>query len=222
MPDYDATTNGSGARPKRESEAPDPARLVKRYERALERYNPVAARQQRILQFVIPHKSSVTSNRTEGSEQTERVWDSTAIQANKLLASSIQGSLMSQAIRWFRLVLRNQEAMTKPVTDWLEDVVEVLYQALRQSNFYAEASELCLDLGAIGIGALFVEERKKSVTEQGFGGFRFQAIGPGKYVIEENHEGIVTCCFVPSTCLHGISPRHGRKPHSRIRSARRW
>src|SRR4026209_2920379 len=137
MPDYDATTNGATSAPKRESEAPDPARLVKREERALERYNPVAARQQRILQFVIPHKSAVTSKRTEGSEQTERVWDSTAIQANKLLASSIQGSLMSRAIRWFRLVLRNQEAMTKPVTDWLEDVGGVLYQALRAVDFFA-------------------------------------------------------------------------------------
>ena len=31
--------------------------------------------------------------------------------------------------------------MTKPVTDSLKDVVEILYQALRRSRFYAEASE---------------------------------------------------------------------------------
>lgn len=197
MADYTSGDQTNGAAPRRESEAPDPARLIRRYERGLDRYAPVAARQQQILSFIIPHKSAVLSKRTEGSEQTERVWDSTAIQANKLLASSIQGSLMSQAIRWFRLVLRNRDAMTKPVTDWLEDVVEILYQALRQSNFYAEASELCLDLGAIGIGALFVEERKKAIGQMGFGGFRFQAIGPGRYVIEENYEGLVDVFFRP-------------------------
>ena len=194
MADYDSTSNG---RPRRESEAPDPAKLVRRYERGLDRYASVGARQQRILSFIIPHKSAVMSKRMEGADQSERVWDSTAIQANKLLASSIQGSLMSQAIRWFRLVLRNQDIMTKQVTDWLEDVIEVMYQALRQSNFYAEASELCLDLGAIGIGCLFVEERKKSIGQEGFGGFRFQAIGPGRYVIEENHEGRVDVVFRP-------------------------
>ena len=192
--DYTSGDQTNGTRPKRESEAPDGARLVKRYERGLERRSTVDTTQQRILEYIIPHKADITRTRTEGQERTEKVWDSTAIQANKLLASSIQGSLMSQAIRWFRLVLRNQDLMTKPVTDWLEDVVEILYQALRQSNFYAEASELCLNLGAIGIGAIFVEERKKTRREQGFGGFRFQTIG-GRYVIEENPEGRVDTFF---------------------------
>ena len=194
MADYTSGDQTNGTRPKRESEPPDGARLVKRYERGLERRSTVDTTQQRILEYIIPHKADITRTRTEGQERTEKVWDSTAIQANKLLASSIQGSLMSQAIRWFRLVLRNQDLMTKPVTDWLEDVVEILYQALRQSNFYAEASELCLNLGAIGIGAIFVEERKKTEGQAGFGGFRFQTIG-GRYVIEENPEGRVDAFF---------------------------
>jgi Bacteriophage head to tail connecting protein len=191
VPDYDEQAN---SRPRRESEAPDAGKLVKRYERGLERRGTVDTMQQRILEYLIPWKADITRIRVEGSERGEKVWDSTAIQANKLLASSIQGSLMSQAIRWFRLVLRNQDLMTKQVTDWLERVVEILYQSLRQSNFYAEASELCLDIGAIGIGAMFVEERKKLPGQDGFGGFLFRTIG-GKYVIEENAEGRVDTFF---------------------------
>ena len=162
--------------PQRESDAPDPAQLVKRYEFLWGQAGNVRTTQQTLAEFIAPNKSDITIERAAGQERTQRVWDSTAIHANVLLASSIQGSLMSQAIRWFSLRLRNQDAMTKTVTDWLEDVEERIYLALRQSNFNSEAGELCLDIGCFGIGAFLVDERTEFGVE-GFAGFRFQKIG---------------------------------------------
>ena len=73
MADYTSGDQTNGTRPKRESEAPDGARLVKRYERGLERRSTVDTTQQRILEYIIPHKADITRTRTEGQERTEKV-----------------------------------------------------------------------------------------------------------------------------------------------------
>src|SRR5262245_40189550 len=117
----------------------DPARLVKRYERLKGRRSSVDTRQQELAEHIIPHKAVITVTRFEGEDMTEKVWDSTAIHANELLASSIQSSLMSD--RWFALGLRGNQDTQKDVTDWLEQVTERMLQAQKQSNFNAEHGE---------------------------------------------------------------------------------
>lgn len=190
MAEYTATINPPRGRGTREE--PDPVRIVKRYERLVGQRGTVDVNQQELAEYILPQASDITIKRSAGQERTERVWDSTAIHANELLASSIQGSLMSPAIRWFSLTLRNQqaEAQSKPVMDWLEQVTDRMYQALRQSNFNQEVGELCLDIGALGIGAIFMEEKPAREPGQ-FGGFRFQTLAPGTYVIAEDFEGRV-------------------------------
>jgi hypothetical protein len=186
-----STATTTKRRPARESEAPDVLACCKLYDRLLADRGMVDTLQQEIAEYLFPRRAIITVQREEGADQTEKVWDSTGIHANELLAASIQGSLMSQAIRWFALKLRDSRfaQASKAVTDWLEQVEERIYLALRQSNFNAEGSEVCLDLGAFGIGAMLVEENPKQVP--GFNGFRFTAIAPGTYVIAENAQGRV-------------------------------
>lgn len=169
----------------------DPAKLVKRYERLKHRRSTVDVRQQELAQHIIPHKAVITIERFEGEDMTEELLDSTAVHANELLASSIQSSLMSD--RWFALGLRGSSDSAKDVVDWLEQVTERMLQAQKQSNFNAEHGELCLDIGAFGIGCLFIEERTRQA--QGFGGMRYQCIPPGSYAIAEDKEGRVDTLF---------------------------
>lgn len=63
-----------------------------------------------------------------------------------------------------------------------------MHAIINQSNFNSEAHELYADLGAIGIGALFLEEKKNT---RGFQGLRFTAFAPGTYCVDEDADGRV-------------------------------
>ena len=64
---------------------------------------------QEILDYTMPRKADITFVRSKGEKRTERLFDSTAITAANLLASSLQGTLTSPSLAWFHLKLRNQD-----------------------------------------------------------------------------------------------------------------
>ena len=174
----------------RESEPANAEQICKRYDKLLAQRANVDTLQQELADYVIPRKAVISERRSPGEELTEKVYDSTPIRANELLAATMQGSLMSPAVRWFSLKLRNEDVnLVADVAAWLEEVESRIYLSLRQSNFNAEAGEVCLDLGAFGIGAVLVEEHPKDIP--GFNGLLFKALAPGTYVIAEAAEGRV-------------------------------
>lgn len=168
--------------------------LLRRYEYLLgERrlWEPVW---QEIATYILPRKTGITFQRTPGQKLPVPV-DSTAIHANELLAASMQGALTSSAVKWFRLKTRREELNDLDhVARWLDEAADRVYLALQQSNFSAELQEVYLDLGAFGTGALYAEEREPRPGRP-FGGFRFQALAIGTYVIAENAEGRVDTLF---------------------------
>ena len=144
--------------------------------------------------LILPRKSNILLGSIPGRMQTFRLMDSTAIKANEDLASAMQGSLTSSAIRWFSLKMREKELNDqKEVAVWLEEVADRLHLALQQANFAAEMHEGYLDLGAFGICAILVEEMP--IERAGFNGFLFRAYTIGEYVIEENSLGRVDTLY---------------------------
>lgn len=187
------TLRGGSLRP-RESTAPDAERICKRAAALLRKRANVDNLQQELADLIIPRKAVITERQAEGEELTERVWDSTPIRANELLAARIQGALTSPSVRWFSLKSREQAinelfAVRETLNTW----EEILYLALRQSNFNSEMGEAYLDLGAFGIGAVLIEERPKEVP--GFNGFLFVALAPGTYAIAEGADGRVNTLY---------------------------
>lgn len=178
----------------RESQAPDAERICKRAAMLLHKRKNVDNLQQELADFIIPRKAVITEHRHEGEELTERVWDSTPIRANELLAARIQGALTSPSVRWYSLKTRDKRINELfAVREWLNDVEERLYLALRQSNFNQELGEVYLDLGAFGIGAVLIEENPKEVP--GFNGFLLVAMAPGTYAVAESATGSVTTLY---------------------------
>lgn len=191
---------GPALRP-RESEAPNPERICKRAATLLAKRSNVDTLQQELADYIIPRKAVITEHLgQEGEELTERVWRSCPIRANELLAARIQGALTSPSVRWYSLKTRD-ETLNEfyAVREWLGQVEDRLYLALRQSNFNQEMGEVYLDLGAFGIGAMLVEEYPKEVP--GFNGFLFVALAPGTYAIAESAAGEVNTLyrFIPMT-----------------------
>lgn len=148
---------------------------------------------QEILDYVMPRKADVITMRTKGEKRTEILFDSTAIQANTLLAASLQGTLTSPSLPWFSIKLRDKELNeNEDVARFLEDTARRMYDAFNDSNFNTEVHEMYLDLTSIGTGCLFVEESKKGFDTDGV---HFNTLHCAEFFIQENINGYVDTVY---------------------------
>ena len=149
---------------------------------------------QELAEYLLPSRSNITFQRSPGTKQLARVYDSTGIRAAKLLASALAGSLTSPVIRWFSLRMREDELNhIEEVADWLEDCADICYEELNQSNFKNAIHELYLDLAVFASGCLFEDEK---LPKRGkWNGIRFTTIPIGEYFIAEDAEGRVDTVF---------------------------
>jgi hypothetical protein len=164
--------------------------IVKRYHRYMERRRLWEQEWRDLARLVMPRKSNILLGQTPGQRQTQGLYNSIGEMANHDLAATMQGTLSSTALRWFSLKIRNKALNDiREVGVWLDEVSDRMYLALQQSNFESEIFEVYLDLGAFGVGALFLEE--VDIARSGFNGFRFKNLSPGSYVIDEDAQGRV-------------------------------
>jgi hypothetical protein len=150
---------------------------------------------QELADYVNPNRSSITVDRTPGQKRTDKLFESSGPHYANLLAASLAGTLISSAQKWFDLETRQQDLNElKPVKDWLEEVADVTYLALNQSNFTSEATETLLDLVCFGTGCLFIETKPASAPNV-FPGLQYQAIPIGDYAIAEGPDGRVNTLY---------------------------
>lgn len=88
--------------------------------------------------------------------QSAKIYDGTAIDACRILASALVSGLTPANARWFDLKI---DGITdKAVTDWLDNASEKIHQDIHSSNFDAPAFEGCLDIAIAGMFAMYTEE----------------------------------------------------------------
>jgi len=164
----------------------DAQAIIKKYERLYNRDANWRSLWQDVADYIIPKRSNILTKNTTGTKQTTKLYDSTAIHANELLAASMKQAITPANLQWFSLRIRNDELMQDTeVMEWLEDCARKIFLGFHQSNFDSEAHELDLDLGGFGMGAMYSEETVP------FNGFRFHTISIGDYCIEENTDEVV-------------------------------
>lgn len=175
----------------------DPAKkLIKEWEQLLNDSRAWRTSWQEILEYIMPRKSVITRTRSAGSKQMQKVMDSTAINANELLAASIAGSLTNSAQKWFRLVFgATGMKEEKETRDWLDDCADRMYAAIAQSNYDAESMEFYLDIGSIGTSCIYIEEADHEMGQTGFAGLQFKTFSPGEYAVDEGKDGKVNKVF---------------------------
>lgn len=145
---------------------------------------------QEILDYVMPRKAEVSTQYTKGAKRTEKLFDSTAVHANTLLAASLQGTLTSASLPWFHLKVMNEELNQKrEVAVWLEDCRNRMYRAFNSSNFNTEVHEFYLDITSIGTSCLEVEEVEET------GRFSFRALHISEYFISESQRGDIDTTY---------------------------
>lgn len=157
---------------------------------------------QELSDYIIPRKNDINMTGTTGQKKTTHLFDSSAVHANEILASSMAGSLTNQGMKWFSLKLRDEFLNELwEVSMWLQECAHQMHRAIQQSNFASEILEVYLDLGALGTACLLVEEkvpgphleysREGQPVASTFQGLQFRACNIGEYLIDENPDGIV-------------------------------
>jgi hypothetical protein len=169
--------------------------VLQRWERMLNAQRVWHPLWQDVADLIHPRQSNITQSQTPAMSQTERLYDSTAVHSNTLLAASMQGSLTSSSVSWFSIRIRGLELDKEhAITQYLEQCASIMHDEIRQSNFSAQAHELYADLGAFGVGALFLGEKEKGGGRI-YNGLRFEALAPGQYAVDEDAEGQVNCLY---------------------------
>ena len=146
---------------------------------------------QEIADFMVPWRANIITRATEGRKTTDRIFDSTAPQALTTAASAMHSSVTPSNLRWLSFdtdaVTKNQEG----VVHWLDEVSNIVFQTIINSNFDAEAQEIYSDLLGFGTGLMIVEEDDEDMTMDGQSGIRFHTQQPGTFVIKEGANGRV-------------------------------
>ena len=144
---------------------------------------------QEVADFMMPRKADVTKTRSRGDKRTERIFDSSPLQAVELLAASLHGMLTNPSTTWF--TLRYKDAGLDADDEaklWLEGVTETMYTAFNRSNFQQEIFELYHDLITFGTAAMFIEEDTEDLL-------KFSTRHINEIYITENDKGRIDTVY---------------------------
>lgn len=108
-----------------------------------------------------PIRSQGFNGDTESISGTQtkraRLYDSTATDSGRILASGIQSGMTPANSRWFGLQAWNQSDEERR---WFDGSAESLWRAIHGSNFDADSFECNIDIVAAGWFVLFVDESR--------------------------------------------------------------
>lgn len=111
--------------------------------------------------FFAPQRVGFLHKRAQGEKKTDRVHDSTAMTVADDLTHYLAGALTPSTYNWANIQFRSEELRkNKEASMWLEDAVHVIFEALKESNFYEEITEFYRDISVFGTGALECIEKE--------------------------------------------------------------
>lgn len=168
--------------------AANPERIVKRYKELKAERGTWDSHWREVADLVYPRRSDFDTKRSPGEKRQTKVFDSTPIQANELLASGLVGLNINPATQWFRA---RTDGMSDAAKVWLDNAVEIMFAELGSpsAGFYTSAYEYFMEFGAFGTAGMFIAE-----AESG-NGIMCQSRALSEIVISEGHDGIVDTVY---------------------------
>jgi hypothetical protein len=149
-----------------------------------------------IRKYVTPYRGRFfDDSRSEGGvewRENRNVYDSTAINANNILSSSLHGAITNPSHQWFDFRFRSDElSENKEAAQWLHDCSQITFDTLRDSNFNLQANESYIDLTSYGTAFVTKEVLEKNGK---FEDFLFKAIPLEECYFEQDFRGRI-CKF---------------------------
>lgn len=159
--------------------------IVKRYETAKAHRSAWEEHWKECYEYALPQRE-VFNAHAPGAKKNTRIYDSTALIATQRFASRLQSTLVPPFKKWAKLsagsaIPKEQKAN---IDKQLEQMTEILFSYINQSNLATEANEAFLDL-AVGTGALLLEEGEGDQL------LNFKAIPLAQLIIEDGPQGSV-------------------------------
>lgn len=116
--------------------------------------------------------------------QGEKIYDHTAAISLKTLADGLMGYLVPRQSRWFHLIFQHKEIMELPgVRAWVQEVEDLLYDALTRSNFYDELHAAITIAGSFGTVVQYREYDEETMAPH------FATRNPVETMIASNFRG---------------------------------
>ena len=141
-----------------------------------------------LAEFMLPtHNSQFNGSVTKAARQGERVFDSTAIMAARDLASAIHATITNPAMKWSHLRF-TEDALNNnhDGVAWLDQVTELVYYNLSNSNFDLQAGQAYLSLVALATAVIYHEEVDDSSSTYNFANWHLSEVA-----YAENKYGVV-------------------------------
>jgi hypothetical protein len=147
---------------------------------------------QEIADFVYPRRADFTTKRAEGEKRMNRVFDTSAIQANELLASGLMGMMVNPAAKWFSLAI-NDPALSEDqeVKEWLSEATDIMFAEMNkpEAGFNTGMHETFLEYGSFGTASILIQEGKNA------NGLFFQSRPLSELVVAEGEQGTIDTVF---------------------------
>lgn len=138
--------------------------MDKKVEGAIRRYDRLKADRgtweshwAEIAELVYPRRDDFVTTRSEGEKRMSKVFDSTPIQANELLASAMIALNTNPATKWFKA---STQGMDEEAKRWLDNAGEVMLSHINSpdSGFYTACYEYFMEFCAFGTACMFIDE----------------------------------------------------------------
>ena len=130
--------------------------VIKRYESLKMNRVQWESHFREVRDYIRPKKQKVdSSDVVRGKSFTDKMFDSTAPEASRIMAMSMQNALTPQSVLWFSLGIPQGHPMgvlndMPNVKKWFHDVSQAMFFALHESNFYTSIGEAFLDFTSFG------------------------------------------------------------------------
>jgi hypothetical protein len=147
---------------------------------------------QEVSEHVLPDRAEFLSTPVAGDRKGSNIFDTTAIDANILLASGLQTNMTNPSTDWFAIGPKRQELKENWVVKrWFEIVDQIMTASFSNSAYYNAMGEFYLDMGAPGTAPMFID--------RALGPFRmiFQGFSCRDALIAENQFGIIDTMYRP-------------------------
>ena len=169
-------------------------RLLQQFRQAEADRKPVEGIWDKLEKFISPNGGGkrYSSGESEASAKwtDADVWDVTASTGAETLAASIHGAVTSPAIRWAQLVSNVKALADSRVSQqFYEDLSDVLFDAIQDSDFNTEVGSADLDL--VVFGNTFVSCEAKPDEHGRWGGFDFSGIALREGFFTEKSDGMI-------------------------------
>lgn len=142
---------------------------------------------QEISEVTFPQRSDFVGKRTPGDKRRIRIFDSTAVITNELLASGLHGMLTNPASEWFLLTVNDIIFDTLLARQWLAEVTDIMLSEMGRSEamFSSSMHEFYMEYTAFNTGIMSVMENERR------DGIFFAARALSENVLIAGKEGVI-------------------------------